>query len=98
MGDSLQTLPTDQQPIDPQEQQLLNTIFKEDASSMTQLFQELRIPLIAGILFLFLSMSSIDNGFKSVVPYLGKSEASMVLFKTILFIGALFFILLMISK
>jgi len=98
MGDPLQTLPTDKEPMNPHEQILLNAIFKEETSSITKLFQEMRIPIIAGILFLVLSIPQTSVMLKSVVPYVSKSEVSLVLFKTILFIGTLFVALMFLSK
>lgn len=90
MGDSLQTLPTDQQPMDPHEQHLLNTIFKEETSSITNLFQELRLPIIVGVLFLILSLPQWNNLLQSVIPYTNKSQSSLIVFKTFVFIIVVF--------
>jgi len=92
MGDCLQTLPTDQQPIDPYEQRLLNTIFKEESLSMTRLFQDLKLPLIAGLLFLLLSVPQLNVFLKTSIPYARSSETSLIVFKTVVFIGIMFLI------
>jgi len=92
MGDCLQTLPTDQQPIDPLEQRLLNTIFKEESTSMTRLFQDLKIPLIAGMLFVLLSVPQLNQFLKSTIPYARSSETSLIVLKAVVFIGIMFLI------
>lgn len=86
MGDSLQTLPTDQQPHDVNEKLLLEEITKESDSGITRLFKELRLPLIAGIVFLLLSLPQVNSVLTSTIPYLGKSQPSMIFFKTFCFV------------
>ncbi len=88
--DYIESLPTDNEPIDSEERQLMDKILEKDAPAFQRLIQELKLPIVAGLLFMIVNNPQITEFFKTSVPYTRTSEMSMLCFKTLLFTVALF--------
>lgn len=88
MTDYIHFLPTDDNPINPVEKQVFANILNSNTSS-TQLhsfINELKQPLLVGIVFMLLNTEQSNTLIESVVGYARSSKTSLLLFKTFLFI------------
>ena len=92
MSDYLDSLPTDELPINPEEEVLVNKILSKDATSFHRFILEMREPIVGGIVFLILNTPQVRSFIQSSVPYTNKSSTSLLLFNTLIFIVALFVI------
>ena len=86
MGDYINSLPTDDEPLNSKEQEFLDSLFRNDSTTFQKLVNELREPLVAGILFLLLNVPQVTEFLKTTVPYANSSETSLLCFKTLLFV------------
>ncbi len=88
--DYIESLPVDNHPLKPEESVLIDTILKTDGSAFQRILNELKTPLVSGILFLVLNSSPIEALLKDTIPYARSSDASLLCLKTIVFILLLF--------
>ena len=88
MSDYIDSLPTDDSPLNSQEKTVMDTIFKGDSVQM--FIYDLKIPLIAGILFIILNLEMINKFLRDIIPYSRKSELSLLCVKTLIFVVLIF--------
>ncbi len=91
MTDSLDTLPVDELPVRPQDQPYLNVLIQQKKKSTVQsFFQDLKKPIVLGILFMVISTPTFHRFIQSMIPYTQKSDLSVLMAKTVLFIGMVY--------
>ena len=90
MVDNIESLPTDSEPMTESEKEVMDTILKKDATKLQKFIYELKLPLIAGILFILINSPQVTDFIKSTVRYAGSSETSMLCFKAVLFMLSIF--------
>lgn len=89
MSDSIQSLPSDDIPLKPHEQKILDTIFHNDYNPMHRVLRECKTPIVASILFIILCHPIFNDIIKRVVPYTQSSDFALNVCK-----GAIIFIIL----
>ena len=90
MADYIESLPTDDAPLNSDEVQVMNTLFKKDANMIQKCLNEIKLPLIVAIVFILLSTSHVTDFIRNTVPYAKSSETSLLAFKTLLFMVIVF--------
>lgn len=90
MSDTLASLPVDEEPVSNDEQQILDKIMQQDQNKLSKLIQLFKLPGIAGLLFFTLHTQWFTQMTRTSLPYAASSEFSMLVFKTGLFVVALF--------
>jgi len=90
MGDHITSLPTDDTQLPPSESALLNSILKQDDPSIKTFFEDIKLPLVAGALFVFFHSELLTDFIKSSVPYAQSSDTSLVCFKAAVFVMLLY--------
>lgn len=90
--DYLESLPTDDYPVKPDDAKLIKNILIADESPLYRIILEFKDPIISGLLFIIFNMQGFDDFLKSTVPYARSSDTSLILFKAIIFIILLFLI------
>ena len=94
MADLLSSLPVDETPLNHDEINILQTLFKEENSrDLSNIFLELKDAVIGGILFAILSSNKFDNIIYRFIPTSKNSLLIMICIKTLIFI-ALFWIII----
>jgi hypothetical protein len=94
MSDYIQSLPTDEEPIPPDQKQIIDSILVDDKKSSIQYFMhELKLPLIVGIFTILIFNNKITDIIKDLVPYTRKSETSLLVFRTFIMMVLVFFYL-----
>jgi hypothetical protein len=88
--DYIESLPTDNEPLNPEEKQFAETILQKDATKFHKFLAELKLPLIIGILFLIINSPQVSNFLRDNVAYAKSSEMSLLCFKAALFMTAVF--------
>jgi len=88
MADLLESLPTDQNPLNHYETQFINTLFqKENQYDIKNIAFELKESICGGILFICLSIPYIDDLIKKLVPSSTNSLLILIFIKGIIFTG-----------
>lgn len=90
MSDYIDSLPTDDAPLNSEEVQVMNTLFKKDANLFQKFMNEIKLPLIVAVVFITLSMPQVSEFIRNTVPYAKSSETSLLAFKTLLFMVIIF--------
>lgn len=90
MTDFIKFLPTDEEPVNPHEMEILNQIIDVPTSSLQQLLVDAKDPFVAAVLFLAMSHSSVDSFINMCVPYTKASVTALYILKTVLFFILLF--------
>ena len=90
--DNISTLPIDDTPPIQDELKILDTLFKENHSSFYLFFESIKEVILAGLLFILLSIPQVDEYIFSFFPSSKTSKTHLLLVKTIIFMG-LFFVL-----
>lgn len=90
MSDYIESLPMDEEPMKPEEKQIMDTILKKDASKIQKFISELKLPLIVGVLFLIINSPQITNFMRDNIAYVRGSEMSLLCLKVIIFMVAVF--------
>lgn len=90
MSDYLDMLPTNDEPMDPIESEILNAVI-EPKGSFYYIVQDLRHVIIATFIFFIVNLEIMDNVLQSTISYAKSSKMSLVVVKTIVF-GVLLFI------
>lgn len=84
VGDILNDLPTDNNPVDPDDLKMVNNIFKKNQGFFNKISTEIKDPLIGAILFLVLSLPFV-NKILTKVPIFAKSQYILFFGKMLLF-------------
>ena len=93
MSDYINTLPTDDDPLNPSESNIMNIITGKDGSgdtAMLRILNEMKIPIVIGILFLLVSTSQFTDILRTCIPFTGKNDTHMLMMKTVVFIILVF--------
>lgn len=88
MSDYIATLPVDDEPLPESEKKLMNSLLTDDTnpkSTFTKFVQELKMPILFGILFVVLGSSTTGDIIASLVPYAKSSEMSSLVARAFLF-------------
>ena len=94
MADLLSSLPMDETPLNHDEINILQTLFKdENAHDLSNIFIELKDAVIAGILFAILSSTKVNTLVHKFIPSSKNSHIILICTKTLVFI-ALFWIII----
>lgn len=94
MADLLSSLPMDETPLNHDEINVLQTLFKdENANDLSKIFIELKDAVIAGILFAIMSSTKVNTLVYKFIPSSKNSHIILICAKTLLFI-ALFWIVI----
>lgn len=91
MSDYLDSLPTDDYPLEPRETHLFESIVKSN-SSLYDFIQDFRDIVLFSILFFILNLDATNEFLKHTITYANSSSVSLLVCKTILFAIGLFFI------
>lgn len=77
MSDFIATLPVDNEPIPPDENRLLEQILSPNSFRFQAFLNDLKIPLLAGFIFLIISNSTVRKFISDTIPYAKSSETSL---------------------
>jgi len=92
MADPIVQLPTDNVEPNQAELEIVNTLFKKHGNTIDTIVDEMKDCIIAGILFLILSLPQVDTMIASFVPSVGESKIILTVIKAIVFIILFYFI------
>ena len=92
LTDSISSLPVDNNPPVPDEIKILDTLFKENQNSFYLFFEGVKEVILAGLLFVLLSIPQTNEYIIRIFPFSQTSPINLLLVKTFLFMG-LFFVL-----
>ena len=90
MSDIIESLPTDNDPLESEEKYIIETILQKDATKFQKFIHEIKLPIIAGILFLLINSPQVSSFLKDNVSYARSSDMSLLCFKAAIFMVALF--------
>ena len=94
MADLLSSLPIDETPLNHDEINILQTLFKEENSGdLAKIFIELKDAVVAGILFAILSSNKVNILVYKLIPTSKNSNIILICSKTVIFI-VLFWIII----
>ena len=91
MSDFIDVLPTTDNPADPAELQLFDSIVAPKGS-LFFILQDLRFTIIASLIFFVLSMEFTDSVVRSTVSYAKSSRYALSIVKTVMFFLCLFIV------
>ena len=86
-GDPIAQLPADQSQPTNNELQIVNTLFAHHKPEMNAVFAEVKDALIAGALFLVLSVPQVDALIIRIVPATGKSPYLLLGLKALILVA-----------
>ena len=92
MSDSIHTLPTDNDPLHPDDHTLIYELTSSvpDKNAFHLLMKDAKSILLAGILFAVLNYPTVDTILQDVLPYTRTSHAALVGMKTLVFVICIF--------
>ncbi len=90
MSDYIATLPVDDDPIPSNEKYLADNLFKTRNTTMSRVLNDLKLPFVAGLLFVMLSNTYVSQLIRDTIPYAKSSEVSLLIFKTSVFVVLLY--------
>ena len=91
-GDPISQLPVDQNPPNPDEIQLINTLFKKNRKTMDIVFDESKDALLVALLVIISCLPQLDKLLHKFIPITEKSPYILLLIKGLL-AGALFWLI-----
>ncbi len=93
MADRLASLPTDENPPTHPELQMVDYLFGKDGSQkkINGLIGEFKLSLIAGALFVILSLPWVDTLFRNFIS-VANNDVILMIIKTVLFVVIFYFI------
>ena len=91
MSDFIEALPIDEYPMNPQEQQLFNSVIANNGS-IHRILQDLRTTILAAILFFVLNLEGVNMVIENTVSYAKSSKTSLLFVKTFMFVIGVFMI------
>jgi len=89
MSDYIHNLPVEQNTLTDHEKKMLD-LLAEDKHRVQQIISEMKLPIIAGVLFAALHSSFMTNFLHTTVPYTRTSEMSTIVVKTLIFMVILY--------
>lgn len=92
LSDRLDILPTDQNNPTHSEIQIIDTLFKQKHKTIRKILEGTQDILIAGVLFIILSLPQIDQIIKNAIPMTANSDTILLGIKSLCFM-ILFFII-----
>jgi len=92
MADPIIQLPTDNSLPNKEELTIVNTIFKKHSNTISTVVNEMKDSIIAGIIFIILSLPQVDEFIKSLVTFTNNSPILLTLVKALIFIILFYFI------
>jgi hypothetical protein len=81
-NDLIYELPTDKIEPSQDELKIVNNLFKKNKKFMTRIANELKDPLLVGILYIIFSFSKIDELIQKFIPITNNSPYILLLIKT----------------
>ena len=105
MGDYIESLPTDNNPLNLTENMIVETLLHDQdailsprasdaqqpsSSSINRFIADLKQPILIGMVFLVLSLKSVSDLIKSLIPLARNNPTSLLLVKTFIFIAILY--------
>ncbi len=90
MQDSLDLLPVDKTSPSHSEIQIMETLFKENKSSLEKLYDGLKDIIIIGVVFVLFSLPQVDNVLQTHLPSTSTSKIHLIGAKVILFMLVVF--------
>jgi len=85
--DYISTLPVYDSPVPQEHSILIDTITQQpNKTTIHRFFNELRLPIIFGIVFFILSLPYGSEVIQSLIPYTRKRELSLLVVKTAFFV------------
>ena len=91
MGDYINILPTDDDPVNIEDMTIVNSIFKENIESFSSFMDKMKSPALIGALFFLITSDSIADIIKHIIPYAKSSNLSFLISRTAIF-ALLYFI------
>lgn len=91
-SDSLDSLPTDQSPPSHPEIQIIDTLFKEQHTTVQKLLNGTKDVLIFTVLFVLISLPQTEELIKKLFPSSSSSPYTMLFSKALIFAFAYFLI------
>jgi hypothetical protein len=92
MSDYLESLPTDEFPMDANESRLFNDLVRADTGKFLDFFHEIRQAVLIGVLFFVMQLEPTDTAFHAMIPYAKTSKTSLLFCKTAAFIAIVFMV------
>ena len=86
MSDYIMSLPTDDQPMNPEESHLFDSIIKPGSMNFHDLLFDFKDSIILGGVFFAMNMDGMDGFIQNIIPYAKSSPTSLLVCKTLLFI------------
>lgn len=93
MGDQINLLPIDNDPLNVEDMNIVNSIFKENKQSFSNFMGDIKYPVLVGLLFFAVSSDLVSGIIKNVIPYARSSNLAFSICKSIAF-AVLYFILI----
>ena len=90
MSDPIDSLPTDDYPMDAQEQYLFNSVIKPEPMHLFSFLTEVKDLIFFGILFFLFNTQSFDEFLEHSVAYARSSKLALLICKTSLYVIACF--------
>lgn len=92
MADPIVQLPTDNTQPNQEELTIVNSLFKKHSNTIETVANELKDSIIAGILFIVLSLPQVDELIKSLLTFTNNSPIILTIVKALIFIVLFYFI------
>jgi hypothetical protein len=86
MADPIAQLPTDNSKPNHDELTVVNTLFKNHKNTIETVANEMKDSVIAGILFIILSLPQVDDFIKSLLTFTNNSPILLTLIKALIFV------------
>jgi hypothetical protein len=92
MADPIVQLPTDNTKPNQDELTIVNSLFKKHSNTIETVANEMKDSIIAGILFIVLSLPQVDELIKSLLAFTNNSPIILTIVKALIFIVLFYFI------
>lgn len=92
MADPIVQLPTDNTQPNQDELTIVNSLFKKHSNTIETVANEMKDSIIAGILFIVLSLPQVDELIKSLLTFTNNSPIILTIVKALIFIVLFYFI------
>ena len=92
MADPIVQLPTDNTQPNQEELTIVNSLFKKHSNTIETVANEMKDSIIAGILFIVLSLPQVDELIKSLLTFTNSSPIILTIVKALIFIVLFYFI------
>jgi hypothetical protein len=92
VAETVYTLPTDDSPINSDEKNIMNAVFKEQQSTVRKFLDGSKDIILAGIIFFLVSIPPVDDFIRKMIPSTNDSVYTLLLVKCLAFM-VLYFLL-----